>query len=248
MLSTVWKGSLEFGLVTAAVRMVLAAKENKTEFHLVNPGTGNGVSQRWVDAVTKDPVQKADLLRATNVDSRTVTVTEEELAAISPEACSEIDLVEFVKLPSVDPLHFSGSYYLLPDGDAGDGAYHLVVAALADGRGFAALGTMVRLGRLHNVLIRASGGVLVLHTLYHAGEVRKPEELDPVHVDDEDLRLARTYVRNRLADWSPAQLVDRYREELLALIKRKREEIAGDLTSGLKASVLKAKASKKAKK
>jgi DNA end-binding protein Ku len=237
MLATVWKGTLEFGLVSVPVRMAVAVKEKKVDVNLVNPKTGSGVSQQVVDQVTGQKLNRAELSRAVHVDARTAVVTKQELDALDAAPSTEIDLVSFVKLGEVDPIHFSGSFFLLPAADVDDSSYHLVAQAL---RGFGAVGTMVRLGRLRNILLRvARGGVLVLHTLHNAGEVRQAEELEPAAIDPRDLRLARRYVRAHTAPWTPGDLVDHHRQRLLELVAEKRREAAGDLTSELKSSVAK---------
>lgn len=244
-MSTVWKGTLEFGLVSVPVRMTVAAKPEKVDIRLINPTTGAGVKQRWVDGSTGEEVKRDALARAADVDACTVLLADDELAELQPEECSEIRLSGFVRSGQVDPMYFSGSYYLLPNGDDAT-AYRLVAKALRPhGRGFAAVGTFVRLQRRHHVLIRSVDGVLVLHTLYHVGEVRYPEELTPALSSPEDLRLAQAFMRSRAVKWDPSLWVDEYRQRLLELLRGKREEQAGNLTAELQASVETAKKRKR---
>lgn len=239
-MTTVWKGSLEFGMVSVPVRLTVAAREEKLDFRLVNPTTGSGVSQKLVDASTGSEVKRAELVRAADVDGRTVLVTEEELASVSPEKSDEIVIERFVKTAEVDPLWFSASYYLLPNGNAGNTAYHLVARALGGLRGHVAIGKMVRLQRQHHVLVRATEHGLILHTLYRVGEVRTPEAEAADFVTDQSLRLARSFIRARAECWDPSFLVDQHRQDVLELLAGK--ALPADLTSELKASVADAKA------
>ena len=243
-MTTVWKGTLEFGDVSVPVRLTVAAREEKLDFSLVNPVTGNGVSQKLVDASNGVEVKRADLVRAADVDGRTVLVTEEELASVAPEKSDEIIIERFVKSAEVDPLWFSGSYYVLPNGNAGNTAYQMVTRALGGLRGHVAIGKMVRLQRQHHVLVRATEhGLMILHTLYRSGEVRSPDVEPADFVTEQSVRLARSFIRARAERWDPTVLIDQYRLDVLKLLAAK--ALPTDLTSELKTSVAKAKAAKK---
>ncbi len=237
MSTTVWKGTLEISAMSVPVRMSVAAAPLELDFRLLDPATGRGVSQQFVDPETGTTFKKADLARSLTLDSQSVMLTEEELKALEPEKSSEIEVMGFLRLRDVDPIHFLASYHVLPDGKAGNAAYHLVAQALGDS--YAAQGTMVRRGKRYHVLVRASqSGGLVLHTLYHAGEVRQPDlpQADPA--DPDQVRMARLLMRRRRIAWKPGDLVDTHRRDVLALAtaKAKPDDLTAELQASLAAS------------
>lgn len=241
MSATVWKGTLEISAMSVPVRMSVAAAPLELDFRLLDPATGRGVSQQFVDPENGTTFKKADLARALTLDAQSVILTEEELQSLQPEKSNEIEVAGFLRLRDVDPIHFLGSYHLQPDGAAGNAAYHLVAQALGDR--YAALGTQVRRGKRYHVLVRASqSGGLVLHTLYHAGEVRQPDLPQAEPADPEQVRMARLLMRRRCIEWRPGDLVDTHRRDVLALATAKAKP--DDLTAELEASLAAAKVAK----
>lgn len=240
MSTTVWKGTLEISALSVPVRLSVAAASISLDFRLIDPTTGRGVSQRFVDPETGKLFHKSDLARALDLDARPAILTDEELASVEPEKSSEIEVSGFLRVRDVDPIYFSGSYHLQPDGKADNASYHLVAQALSDK--YVALGSMVRRNKRHHVLVRASGESLVLHTLYHADEVRHPDQPQAEPSDPEQVRLARLLMRRQRIAWKPADLVDTHRRDVLALLKAKAKP--DDLTAELQASLAATKAAK----
>lgn len=252
MASTVWKGHLSFGLVSVPVRLVAAARAVKVAFHMVNPETGSRISQKTFDQSSGKEVKRSQLVKAAQLDDgRTVYLTDEDLKGILPASSKQMDVLEFVQLEDVDPLYFDASYYLLPDGQAGDKPYHLLTRALEE-ENHAAVAKMVRSQREHLVLIRPSRGGMTLHTLFYEDEVRTVEgygEAPEVKVDEKELKLARMFIQAMSADFEPSKYEDTYRTAVLELLQAKAEgqtvsapeapvaRPTGDLMEALKASL-----------
>lgn len=238
MSATVWKGTLEISAMSVPVRMSVAAAPLELDFRLIDPATGRGVSQQFVDQKTgKKTFKRAELARALNLDTQSVVLTEDELQGLQPEKSSEIQVAGFLRVRDVDPIYFVGSYHLQPDGAAGNAAYHLVAQALGDR--YVAQGSMVRRGKRYHVLVRAAqSGGLVLHTLYHVGEVRQPDLPQAEPADPEQVRMARLLMRRRRIEWKPGDLVDTHRRDVLALAtaKAKPDDLTAELTASLAAA------------
>lgn len=252
MASTVWKGHLSFGLVSVPVRLVAAAREVKVSFHMVVPETGSRIQQKTFDASTGKEVKRSELVKAAELDDgRTVYLTDEDLKAVMPASSKQMEVLEFVKLEDVDPVFFDASYYLLPDGQAGDKPYHLLTQALKD-ENHAAVAKMVRSQREYLVLIRPSRGGMTLHTLFYADEVRAVDGYgaEPANpVDEKELKLARMFIQAMAADFEPEKYEDSYRKAVIELLHAKAEgqtlvtpeapaaRPTGDLMEALKASL-----------
>lgn len=251
MASTVWKGHLSFGLVSVPVRLVAAAREVKVSFHMVNPETGSRINQKTFDQSTGQEVKRGQLVKAADLDDgRTVYLTDDDLKSILPASSKQMDVLEFVKLEEVDPVYFDASYYLLPDGQAGDKPYHLLTKALEE-ENHAAVAKMVRSQREHLVLIRPSRGGMTLHTLFYEDEVRAVDGYgeSSSEVDDKELKLARMFIQAMSAEFEPAKYEDSYRKAVIDLLQAKADgqtvatpeapaaRPTGDLMEALKASL-----------
>ena len=75
-----------------------------------------------------------------------------------------------------------------------------------------------------------SGDTLVLETMYYADEVRQPEEVaGRPRLRKAEVDMAKTLIENLAAPWEPEKYHDRYRNELLELL---REEGEGRAAAG----------------
>ena len=79
---------------------------------------------------------------------------------------------------------------------------------------------MIR-NKQHLAAIRPVDDTLVLETMYYADEVRKPEEAPKPQVRAAEVEMAKTLIENLAATWDPEKYHDRYRNELLDLLKKK---------------------------
>ena len=98
-----------------------------------------------------------------------MTVTDEELRSLDPEASRSIEIVEFVDLEQVDPLAYDNAYYLEPD-ELATKAYKVLLMAL-DQAGKVAVARIVMRQKEYVAVIRPTENALVLSTLVYADEV-----------------------------------------------------------------------------
>ena len=252
MASTVWKGHLTFGLISVPVRLTVAARSKRMSFNMVNPETMSRVKQQLWDPVSEKVVSRKELAKGAELpDGTYVLITEDEIKNVTPKTSKTMEVLEFVKLDEVDPVYFDASYYLLPDGDAGGKPYYLLTQALEKEQ-HCAIAKMIRAGRESIVVVRPSGGGMMLHTLFYADEVRTVEDFgDPkeVEVGEKELELACMFVQQLAQDYEPSKYHDTYRRALEELVAAKSEgrELATvpqaatppamDLMAALKASL-----------
>src|SRR4030095_15853896 len=99
---------------------------------------------------------------------------------------------EFVPLESVDPVYLDEAYFLGPD-RGGARAYRLLAAGLTE-TGRAGIAPFLLSGKASLVLIRAASGVLMLHTMYYADEVRDAPDVERGAVKPAEQKLARRLI------------------------------------------------------
>ncbi|MDQ6759524.1 MAG: hypothetical protein M3Z32_06615, partial [Acidobacteriota bacterium] len=78
------------------------------------------------------PIDRTDTVKGFEYEKgRYVVIDNEELKTIAPQTATEMEILEFVKLEEIDPVHFETSYYVAPD-EAGEKAYALLFQAMRE--------------------------------------------------------------------------------------------------------------------
>ena len=261
MARPIWSGSISFGLVNIPVKLFSAVKRKNVRFNQIDAKSGSRVRQKRVSAATGDEVDYDDIVKGFELPSgEYVTITEDELAALDPEAVKTIDLEEFVDLVDIDPIFYDSAYYLAPSPET-QKPYKLLVEAMEEA-GKVGIARFVMRTKQYLAAIRPVDGKLLLSTMVYADEIVSADEvelfdgIDDVEVSDKEIEMARQLIASLEADFEPDKHTDTYRFAVLDLIDRKAageetvvavtsEDDAGasvvDLMAALEASVAEAK-------
>lgn len=253
-------GTISFGLVTIPVKLYTAASSQNISFHLIHAKCGSRIKQQQTCPVCEVVVSRDELVRGYELArNQYVQFTEAELETLEQDASKNIDIVEFVPLPEVDPIYFEKTFYLGPD-KSGEKPYRLLAQAMARANRVA-IAKFVMRGKEHLVLIRPAQDGLMLHQMYYADEIRNFAEIEKgaTPLKDAELNLATRLIDELSVDeFKPEQYRDEYRERVMEQVNQKAEgkEItttaapAGpaevvDLMEALKASLAKGPAREK---
>ncbi len=217
-------GTLSFGLVSIPVKLYAATESSAgVSFNLLHVKCGSRLKQPYFcpkegEVVSRDATVKGFEFQK----DRYVTFTPEELKAIEQTSTQAIEIAEFVPAEKVDALFFEKAYFLGPD-KGGARAYRLLVEALRR-TGKVAVARYAARGKQYLVMIRPSGGRLVMQELHYADEVRRAEEipLDEVELKEPEVQLALQFVEQTSTDaFRPEAYQDDVKKRTLALIERK---------------------------
>lgn len=132
---------------------------------------------------------------------------------------------EFVDLDTVEPVFFDKTYYLGPRGEQYGKVYALLQRALEESNK-AGIATFVMRGREYLVALKAENGLLTLHTLHWADEIRDPHEEVPdlpgkTEPTPAEVKMAHQLIDALTADWDPEGFHDTFQEKVEALIEAK---------------------------
>jgi DNA end-binding protein Ku len=217
-------GTISFGLVAIPIKLYAATASASVSFNLLHAKCGSRIRQQQFCPQCNAVVDRAELVRAYEfAKDQYVRVDDEELKALEGEASRTIDIAEFVPLDKVDPIYFERTYYLGPD-KSGEKPYRLLADAMARSEQVAVASFVMR-GKENLVLIRASQGGLMLHTMYFADEVRNFGEIDKgqsAKVKDNEIELALQLISGLARDdFKPENYRDEYRGRVMAMIEDK---------------------------
>jgi DNA end-binding protein Ku len=216
----IWSGVISFGLVSVPVRMYTATESKELKFHFLDRRDMAPIGYDKVNKETGESVDPDDIVRGFEVDKgRFVELTDEDIDRLDIELTHAIDICDFVSIDEIDPIYFRKAYYLLPQ-DGAEKPYRLLVKALEE-TGRSAIAKVVIRNKQHLAAIRPVEGTLVLETMYYADEVRQPEQAPRPQVRAPEVEMAKTLIENLAATWDPGKYRDRYRSQLLDLLKKK---------------------------
>lgn len=245
MRSTIWTGSISFGLVNIPVSLVTAERRDELDFTLLDKRDSSPIGYQKISKRTGKPVPGDRIVRGVEqAKGRYVIVNDADLRRASPERTQRIDILAFTEAAAIPPLYFDRPYYLEP-ARGGDRGYALFREALRRS-GKVAVASVVVKTRQHLAAVLVHEGVLVLDVLRYAAELRDPAKLrvpgstlKALRISDRELKMAERLVAEMTEDWDPMRYHDEYRNELLAFIKKRGR--AGQTTAAPEAEEERAK-------
>lgn len=226
MARPIWSGSISFGLVNIPVKLFSAVSRKTVRFNQIDSRTGSRVKQKRVSAATGEEVDYDNIVKGFELPSgEYITIDDNELASLDPDAVKTIDLEEFVDLVDIDPIFYDSAYYLAPTAET-QKPYKLLVTAMEES-GKVGIARFVMRTKQYLAAIRPVDGRLLLSTMVYADEIVATTEvelfegLDDIEVSDKELTMARQLISTLEADFEPDKHSDTYRLAVLDLIDRK---------------------------
>lgn len=222
---TIWKGSIQFGLVSIPVKLHAATENKSVSFRNLHKKCHTPIKYEKVCPVCEETVENEDIVKGHEMnDGRFVVVNEEELKELK-EAKTEkaVEILDFIHIDEIDPVYFNRSYYLGPD-DGGSKAYALLRKALSDTRKVGIAKIMIR-SKEQLAVLRIRDETLLMETLHYPDEIRASADVPNVpsseSIDKKELDTAVLLIEQLTANFEPEKYEDEYRENLLALIDSK---------------------------
>jgi len=227
MARSMWKGAISFGLVHIPVDMYPAVDSKGLDLTMLDRrdfspvgfkryNKGNGKEVSWDDIVKGYEYE----------DGEYVVLSDEDLRRANPEATQTIDIQAFVQAEDVPLIFYDQPYFLAP-GKGGAKVYALLRETLREAGKIGIARVVIRV-KQHLAALVCVGDTIVLNTLRFADEMRDPGELKipsanskSAAVTVKELKMAMALVEGMSEDWDPSQYTDTYREDVLAMVKKK---------------------------
>jgi len=255
MARAMWKGAIQFGLVTIPVKLYLATESRAgVSFNMLHAADLSRIQMKiWCPEDDK-VISRAETVKGFEyAPDRYVVITDEDLEKLPLKTVRAIEIEQFVEREDAkEHVRFvKQSYYLEPD-KIGRKAFSLLKAVLAD-NGLSAICKVVIKDREALAALDPFDDTMILSTLYWPDEIRSVKELD-VPTEEPEFKAAEKAMAEQLVaamtrPIDPAEYRDEYREALTAIIDAKvegRETVAAptaepaslvDLMAALQASV-----------
>jgi DNA end-binding protein Ku len=221
----IWKGHIQFSLVTIPVRVYSAIDTGKTiSFNLLTKEDHNPVSYEKKDKVTGKPLRNEEIVKGYQYEpGQFVIVEQEDLDKVKLKSEKVVEIQGFVKSEEVHPTLFETPYFVGPDGDIAAKTYGLLMQVLKDS-GKIGVGKVVLRDRETPVLITPYQKGIMMYRLRYPDEVKNINEVPQlleVKADKEQLKLAKTLVDSMSIKFTQIEMKDHYYDALKAIIDAK---------------------------
>ncbi|NVM77112.1 DNA end-binding protein Ku [Duganella sp. SG902] len=222
-----WKGAISFGLVYIPVEMYTAVQEHDLDLTMLDRRDFSPVGYKRYNKKTGKEVTWDDIVKGYEYeDNEYVVLSDEDLKRANVEATQTIDIVAFVEAADVPLTYYETPYYLAP-ARGGAKVYALLRETLRKA-GKIGIATVVMRTKQHLCALVCVEDKIVLNTLRYATEIRDAEELKlppatlkAAGISDKELQMALSLVDGMSEEWKPEQYHDTYKEDVMAMIKKK---------------------------
>jgi DNA end-binding protein Ku len=263
-----WKGAIQFGLVTIPVKLYLATESDYTiRFNMLHADDLSRIQMKTWCPVEDKPISRADTVKGYEYSpGEYVVITDEDLEKVPLNTVRSIEIEQFTKADDeeAEKTRFvKQAYYVEPD-KIGRKPFYLLRSVLQE-EGLKAICKVVIKDREALASLDPFADTMLLTTLHWPDEIRATSELD---LPDEEfdfkpaeLAMARQLVSAMTGEFNAAEYKDEYRDALMQVIESKIEghevkapepaEEGGkliDLMAALEASVNAAKAARSGEK
>lgn len=232
-----WRGAIQFGLVTIPVRLYLATESRGgLSFNLLHKDAQEGGKVvpclRRIQMKTHCPehgeIPRADTVRGYEWSKgQYVVMDEADFEAVPLRTVRAIEIEQFVEADAqVDaPIFVKQAYYLEPE-PVGRKAFSLLRAVLAE-EGLKGVCKIVLKDREQLSVLDPYQSTMLLSTIYWPDEVRDLGELDlpseELEAKPAEVAMAKQLVGAMTGEFEPERYHDAYREALLKVIEAKVE-------------------------
>jgi DNA end-binding protein Ku len=222
----IWRGHLRLALVSCPVALYNARHDRAAiRFNMINPDTGNRIKMVTQDSETSQELQRGNLAKGYEfAKNRYLILNDEDFDSVKVESSAAMAVEKFVDATSIDPMYYDASYYMAPDGKAGEDVYAVLREAITKANKVA-LARVVISQRERTIALRPMGAGLMAHTLYEERDLNSSQDLFEdaarLTVDPEMVDLATQLIKRQSGTYDPADLEDRYETRLRAMIDAK---------------------------
>jgi DNA end-binding protein Ku len=257
MARSMWRGAIQFGLVTIPVKLYLATEQGGIGFNMLHATCLNRIQMKIYCPYHDEVIPRSETVRGYEwAKGKYVVVSDEDIDAVPLKTVRAIEIELFVDTRDNHAAQFvKQAYYLEPE-TIGAKAFYLLKQVLAE-QGKSAICKIVLKDREQLAALNPYSATMLLTTLHWPDEVRALDELtlpeDQVEIKPAEKAMAEQLVASMTGDFKADEYRDDYRQALMAVIEAK---VAGetpqpaaraeptniaDLMSALEASVASAR-------
>jgi DNA end-binding protein Ku len=217
-------------LLHAPVSLYPATQQDEIDFDWLQRDTLEPVGYKRVVKKTGEEVKKDDVVKAVKQeDGSYVVLSDEEIQSANVKSTHSVDILCFVDAKELPFVYFETPYFVAP-AEGGEKLYALLREALLDTRKVG-IALVVLHNKQHLAALIPTPQAIYLNTLRWATEVKTPDALalpeegmKASAIKQKELGMAVQLIESMTEQWDPAQFKDTFRDDIMALVKKKVQE------------------------
>lgn len=265
MARAMWKGAIQFGLVTIPIKLYLATESKAgVSFNMLHSTDLSRIQMKIYCPEDDEVISRSDTVKGFEyAPGEYVVIDDSDLESLPLKTVRSIEIEQFVERAEADKntRFVRQAYYIEPDKVARK-AFALLRSVLLD-KGLTAVCKVVIKDREALAALDPFENTMILSTLYWPDEIRSVADLDvpeeEVEIKPGERVMAEQLIAAMTGEFDPTAFRDEYRDALMRIIESK---VAGheltteapvedsgkiiDLMAALEASVNAAKAARAA--
>src|SRR5215212_9067863 len=224
-----WKGAIQFGLVTIPVKLYVATESRAgVSFNMLHETDKSRIQMKIWCPEDEEIIQRSETVKGYEyAPDKYVVITDEDLEKLPLKTVRSIEIEQFVESEAAEThtKFVKQAYYIEPD-KVGRKAFSLLKSVLQD-QGLTAICKVVMRDREALAALDPFENTMLLSTLYWPDEIRALGELDLPEEEPEikpaEKRMAAQLIEAMTGEFDPAAYKDEYREALMEVIESKIE-------------------------
>lgn len=230
MARSMWRGAIQFGLVTIPVKLYLATEQGGIGFNLLHVTCLNRIQMKIYCPYHDEVVPRSETVRGYEWSKgKYVVVTDEDIDSVPLKTMRAIEIEMFINASrdSQGTQFVKQAYYLEPE-QIGAKAFYLLKSVLGE-QNKSAICKIVLKDREQLAALNPFAKTMLLTTLHWPDEVRAIDELnlpeDQIEIKASEKKMAEQLVASMTGEFNADDYRDDYRQALMTVIERK---VAGE--------------------
>jgi DNA end-binding protein Ku len=226
---SMWKGAIQFGLVTIPVKLYVATESRAgVSFNMLHETDKSRIQMKIWCPEDEEIIQRSETVKGYEyAPDKYVVIEDEDLEKLPLKTVRSIEIEQFVEREEAEQQtkFIKQAYYIEPD-RVGRKAFALLKEVLQD-KGLTAICKFVIRDREVLAAMDPFENTMLLSTLYWPDEIRALDELDLPEEEPEikpaEKKMAAQLIEAMTGAFDPANYRDEYREALMQVIESKIE-------------------------
>jgi DNA end-binding protein Ku len=226
---SMWKGAIQFGLVTIPVKLYVATESRAgVSFNMLHEKDKSRIQMKIWCPEDEEIIQRSETVKGYEyAPDKYVVITDDDLEKLPLKTVRSIEIEQFVETAEADSQtkFVKQAYYVEPD-RVGRKAFQLLKEVLQE-KGLTAICKFVIRDREALAALDPFENTMLLSTLYWPDEIRALDELDLPDEEPEikpaEKKMAAQLIEAMTGEFNPEQYRDEYREALMQVIESKIE-------------------------
>jgi DNA end-binding protein Ku len=224
-----WKGAIQFGLVTIPVKLYVATESRAgVSFNMLHETDKSRIQMKIWCPEDEEIINRSETVKGYEyAPDKYVVITDEDLEKLPLKTVRSIEIEQFVEREEAEAQtkFVKQAYYIEPD-RVGRKAFQLLKEVLQD-KGLTAICKFVIRDREVLAAMDPFENTMLLSTIYWPDEIRALDELDLPDEEPEikpaEKKMAAQLIEAMTGTFDPSNYRDEYREALMQVIESKIE-------------------------